>query len=137
MRNERGEKTEFPNLHVVDVADDDDNFFYAILQCLNPSTRYIDSSPWCKEAAEKLRKDLYPDKLGRISFDFTRKDWDFLEKNLNREVIVLDITSIDKNCVKHLNKNRGSWRLHNVSDDYKQAIILLWRGDHWQAVLPN
>ena len=60
-----------------------------------------------------------------------------MEEKLNRQVIVLDATSRDANCVKYLCPDSGSWFLHNISNEYKQAIILLWRGNRWQAVLPG
>lgn len=129
------------DVHVVDIADDDNNFFYAILQCLQPNVRYINivqgDGNW--QVAEILRKFLSPlsEERDRIVFPFPEEFWGNLEEKLNRQVIVLDATSRDANCVKHLCPVSGSWFLHNISKKYKQAIILLWRGDRWQAVLPD
>ncbi len=49
-------------IHVVDISDDDNNFFYAILQILQPTIRYIhviqNDGNW--QVAEILRKFLSP-----------------------------------------------------------------------------
>lgn len=129
------------DVHIVDIANDDNNFFYAILQILQPSVRYIDvtQSDGNWQVAEILRKFLSPlsEEKDRIVFPFPEEFWENLEEKLNRQVIVLDATSRDANCVKHLCPDSGSWFLRNVSKKYKQAIILLWRGNRWQAVLPD
>lgn len=139
MYDELGRKNKYPNLHIVDVTDDDNDFFYAILQALQPNIRYVDveqgDGNW--QVAEILRKLLCATSDGRrkIYFPFEVAAWKFLEDKLNREVIVIDATNFDDNCVKHVDKS--AWFLHCVSGNYQQAIILLWRGDRWQAVLPN
>lgn len=129
------------DVHVVDIANDDNNFFYAILQILQPSVRYIDvtQSDGNWQVAEILRKFLSPlsEERDRIVFPFPEEFWENLEEKLNRQVIVLDATSRDANCVKHLCLDSGSCFLHNISKKYKQAIIFLWRGNRWQAVLPD
>lgn len=108
---------------------------------MQPNVRYINivqgDGNW--QVAEILRKflSLLSEEKDRIVFPFPEEFWKNLEEKLNRQVIVLDATSRDANCVKHLCPDSGSWFLHNISKKYKQAIIFLWRGNRWQAVLPD
>ena len=128
--------------HIVDVADDRDNLPYAIAQCLNPSERYLGAFPEDEtvEEWEQLLREA-PEKQRETRFIFTLKNWQWLEEKLGRNVIVLDVTS-DDNWVFSSDPSTGYPRgYYSISACYlgrcKQDIILLWRGNRWQAVLPD
>ena len=126
--------------HIVDITNNDDNFLYAISQCLNPDKRYFGMSQ--KDEVEGLRQLLCeaPEERGKGRFIFTQDNWLWLEDKLERDIIVCDATS-DDNCVFSSDDNgysRGYFSiLARPFRRYKENIILLWRGDRWQAVLPN
>ena len=126
--------------HIVDIANNDDNFLCAISQCLNPDNRYLDMSQ--KDEVEELRQLLceVPEEQGEGRFIFTQDNWLWLEDKLECDIIVCDATS-DDNCVFSSDDNGYTRGYFSISAyrprRYKENIILLWRGDRWQAVLPN
>lgn|GEM_PF-4202884 len=116
--------------HIVDINRTNDNMCFAVKQCMNPKNYYDqeeESMPFTIEG-----KNL-KDKIK------------FLEKNFLRKVIILDATGkIIKTPEKFaiflstanqkLFSNKFEYILKNCRES---KIILLWRGNHWQAVLPN
>lgn len=136
---------EMEEFHIVDVNPNNYGFFYAILQSLKPDVRYIDvklgDRNW--EEAETLKKRLAqsPNKMEGARFLFTRRNWDFLEKELGCKIIVLDAVA-NTNCIfssDYIVYYKGCRFIREVPcySSYERTIILLWRGNRWQAVLPN
>ena len=129
------EEVAMHDAHIVDVTNDENNFFYAVLQALNPNNRYLNvirgDRSWL--AAENLKKSLYNVK---VIFPLNKGRWTFLNGRLGYDIIVLDATSFDDNFVKTIYNPQGFCGLDYLRN-LQQAIILLWRGDRWQAVLPN
>ena len=151
--NKHTRETGTLNLHIVDVTDDENDFFYAMRQALHPGINFANVKPkgdlW--EETMALRKFLCDsrDEKEKILFPFTKEDWAHWEQKLGYRLIVLDATSFDSAYIKAIGYQHdydpqnpqvytiACCNLRQISCDYqKKDILLCWCGNHWQTVLP-
>ena len=118
--------------HIVDINSEEHSLWFAILQNMNPN-RYYEG----KVGGILSNKDFRWESKKESQVEFLK----YLEKIFQQKFIILDATVTDGNCTKWLFNEKGDEDIRGCyylnGAPYEQAIILLWRGDRWQAVLPD